>query len=376
MTKYKFVPELNGIEIYFDEKPSTSVCEELKSNGWRWHRVKKCWFTKKSSESEKFAKMLCEGMEKSDSFQPAPKSTVPFKISVSQNSRGQQVSTLTISPSDRGYNITSTNNQIICCDCNRFFSIHADACPFCGCPLHYIAEHYYEIYKDDAGEWEMQREKESQKRFDEKEYKLNTIRDLYRNYNINYREFKIFEQLLKLDITSFDVAIERAKNIDSISDVPKMSDEDWLGLLQTDQVAFSSALMRLQYINMHADELPYISNEQLHNLMKDTGSAFKKKIQKLISVEEIRRQEELHVKQQAERKAEEQTIAHLCGKYNISTETLNSWISQCGSLQELVKRLNLIEELEATHQDRHLNLLAYLHLSQRELVQLVKDIVK
>lgn len=59
MATYQFVPEHNGIEIYFDVKPSEDVLEELRGNGWRWHRVKECWFTQKSDTAEAFAKKLC-----------------------------------------------------------------------------------------------------------------------------------------------------------------------------------------------------------------------------------------------------------------------------------------------------------------------------
>lgn len=38
--------EHNGEELYFDEKPSKQVLDTLKSNGYRWHNVKKCWFRK------------------------------------------------------------------------------------------------------------------------------------------------------------------------------------------------------------------------------------------------------------------------------------------------------------------------------------------
>lgn len=48
LTKYKEVKneEKNGIELYFEEIPTSKECEELKSNGYRWHSVKKCWYKK------------------------------------------------------------------------------------------------------------------------------------------------------------------------------------------------------------------------------------------------------------------------------------------------------------------------------------------
>ena len=71
-------------------------------------------------------------------------------VTVDQRVGGNLVSTVTIIPNNNGYNISSTNNQIACCDCQRFFSIHANACPFCGCPLHYVADTYFKRFSVDA----------------------------------------------------------------------------------------------------------------------------------------------------------------------------------------------------------------------------------
>lgn len=50
--------ELNGIELYFDEIPSAETREALKNAGYRWHKVKKCWYTKKNEETAKIAQEL------------------------------------------------------------------------------------------------------------------------------------------------------------------------------------------------------------------------------------------------------------------------------------------------------------------------------
>lgn len=46
MTTYEIKrnQEKNGTEIYFDGKPCEEVRQALKSNGFRWHSVKKCWY--------------------------------------------------------------------------------------------------------------------------------------------------------------------------------------------------------------------------------------------------------------------------------------------------------------------------------------------
>lgn len=41
-------PEYNGVEVYFTEKPAARIREALKSDGWRWHGKKGCWYNKNS----------------------------------------------------------------------------------------------------------------------------------------------------------------------------------------------------------------------------------------------------------------------------------------------------------------------------------------
>ena len=38
--------EKNGIELYFEAIPTKEEREALKSNGYKWHNVKKCWYNK------------------------------------------------------------------------------------------------------------------------------------------------------------------------------------------------------------------------------------------------------------------------------------------------------------------------------------------
>lgn len=51
----------NGLELYFDTKPEQQVIEALKTNGFRWHNVKKCWFTKASEEKQKLIEAITKG---------------------------------------------------------------------------------------------------------------------------------------------------------------------------------------------------------------------------------------------------------------------------------------------------------------------------
>ncbi|MCY7542485.1 hypothetical protein P9173_09390 [Bacillus safensis] len=47
----KINDELNGIELYFDNKPGNETLTHLKSNGFRYSGFKKCWWSKRTNES-------------------------------------------------------------------------------------------------------------------------------------------------------------------------------------------------------------------------------------------------------------------------------------------------------------------------------------
>lgn len=46
--------EKNGIEVKFNAKPAQEVINDLKVNGFRWHRVKKVWYAKQTDERREF----------------------------------------------------------------------------------------------------------------------------------------------------------------------------------------------------------------------------------------------------------------------------------------------------------------------------------
>lgn len=58
MCTYALNNELNGIEISFESKPSSETITALKSNGFRWHNVKKLWYAKQTEERIKLAVSL------------------------------------------------------------------------------------------------------------------------------------------------------------------------------------------------------------------------------------------------------------------------------------------------------------------------------
>jgi hypothetical protein len=50
--------EKNGIEISFESKPEQATIDALKANGYRWHRAKKIWYAKNTTERLSLAQSL------------------------------------------------------------------------------------------------------------------------------------------------------------------------------------------------------------------------------------------------------------------------------------------------------------------------------
>lgn len=61
MIRYALNNELNGIEIYFDEKPEGLIRDSLKELGYRWNRKKLCWYAKQREDRLELAERLTAG---------------------------------------------------------------------------------------------------------------------------------------------------------------------------------------------------------------------------------------------------------------------------------------------------------------------------
>lgn len=218
MPSYKFNEALGGIEIYFEAKPSEPLLEELKNSGWRWHRAKKCWYNKQSHSSIAFAERICgfPDRKRKTEQDKTQGSTIPpqttsvrsrnmkrftteelhndiLKLAHRMDSMTSKVDTIgvsyyivsgstilsqvTITKIGNKYTVSSTNNQIICSDCGRMFSIHAQCCPFCGCPLSYVLENSFNQFYNKIVE-QQKREEESRRKQAEKERILEQQRHL------------------------------------------------------------------------------------------------------------------------------------------------------------------------------------------------------
>lgn len=56
-----FNEQFNGIEIYFDKKPSQDIIAKLKQHSFKWHNQKKCWYGKATEENKIFVEQLSNG---------------------------------------------------------------------------------------------------------------------------------------------------------------------------------------------------------------------------------------------------------------------------------------------------------------------------
>ena len=63
MCKVLLNEKLNGVELYFENKPAQEVINNLKENKFRWNRSKACWYAKQNEQSLALANRLNEGSE-------------------------------------------------------------------------------------------------------------------------------------------------------------------------------------------------------------------------------------------------------------------------------------------------------------------------
>lgn len=75
--------ELNGIELYFDNKPEQKVLENLKANKFRWSNYKKCWYSKQSDNTFKLAEQLTNNTNNNEAItEPTKTHNTPKKQNV------------------------------------------------------------------------------------------------------------------------------------------------------------------------------------------------------------------------------------------------------------------------------------------------------
>ena len=63
MCKVLLNEKLNGVELYFENKPAQNIINSLKENSFRWNRTKACWYAKQNENTLALANSLNEGKE-------------------------------------------------------------------------------------------------------------------------------------------------------------------------------------------------------------------------------------------------------------------------------------------------------------------------
>lgn len=303
MPTYKLNLEHNGIEIYFASKPQEAVLQELRNGGWRWHNGKKCWFRKQTPMALQTAKKLC-GETKNDQSSPSKnissstQNSVTLSQATTQNGINRVVSTVTIEKTSTGYNISSTSNQIICVDCGKFHSIHAQQCPFCGCPLFHTADQYYQRYatgytsstqqieEDHARQEEEQKRKEAQER--EKLYNElapGLLKSRYYTYRAWMGSFISREELDRYSLSDLREFVEKEHRRKIITAVPKEY-RDYFGLNKSKRDSMSMAEVDAElkkaeeyrkYVKMLLDDVK-AQAKQHHDEVKPSFEAYCRKI--------------------------------------------------------------------------------------------------
>ena len=63
MCKVLLNEKLNGVELYFENKPAQEIINSLKENKFRWNRSKACWYAKQNEQTLALANSLNDGSE-------------------------------------------------------------------------------------------------------------------------------------------------------------------------------------------------------------------------------------------------------------------------------------------------------------------------
>lgn len=365
MNRYQFVSGHNGIELYFDEKPEEAVREELKSNGWRWHSSKKCWYTKNSPAAEKFAKEICT--PHTESVEKKSNSSQPSGVTIQQSEGNIPVGTLTICRSEQGYSLASTNNQIICCDCHRFFSIHAGACPFCGCPMSYVVEYYYKAYDPEVIR-QQQLQQERQRREEQKKQEEKEREEIIQG--IGRYSFNVRLRLRYKKIQTLRCARERANRLNKLNAPILPSDETYVELLCGGESQFEKAFQRASHIKAMGSFLSFIGDKEWRHICSLNDTAFYERVRELVVLERERREKE-EKKSDEKQAQDEKRLKELCGTYGIRASDLQSMITHYGSKQAVLHKLQIIDAIGGEYRHK-ISVIAYID-SPDALQKLVKE---
>lgn len=176
MARFCINQPLNGIEIYFEDRPSADVLSELKAHRWRWLYSKKCWYNTNTQVNLEYAQRIC-----------SPK-TNP---SSAGSDRAVDFATTSLQSNLTEAKKPNSENLVECFDCHHIVSIHAQSCPNCGCPLSYTLEQYSRIAREREA---VQKHAEEGTKQEENEEK---------NHHVEVESEDIFEDIVSEGIEAF-----------------------------------------------------------------------------------------------------------------------------------------------------------------------------
>jgi len=113
MTKLLMNDQLKGIEIYFDNKPSKDIRDNLKSKGFRYHGVKECWYAKQNiktiAEAQKYTQDQTEAQE--ETIQQTENSITDITLTAAQTKTQKTITNMSLWDSTRWNEETNNINK-------------------------------------------------------------------------------------------------------------------------------------------------------------------------------------------------------------------------------------------------------------------------
>lgn len=287
MCKVLLNNELNGIELYFEGKPSQEVREEMKLNGYRWNGKKVCWYAKQNKKSI----ALSEKLSGSEVIEVAPIVKKSNKIDL------YELTTFTAFEVEKNYNTKEIAKEIrthlknrfkfikfsITCPYSSRISIEIKSAPFSSDSVYMEAvQEYIKNYVEN--------------------YNFCTCYDPYGDYGSSYNFYffgaKVSYDFIQTEATeelkeamnNYDakmVEIEEAKRIQEEKEYQeyliKMEEEKKEQELREQQIKIDKEYIRenVEVVELEENNQYYVKNAQFANLNKNnTLDQYKEEIEK------------------------------------------------------------------------------------------------
>ncbi len=315
MATYKLVPELNGIEIYFEQKPDDTILHRLRNDGWKWNKGKRCWYTQMNQIALAYAQGLCANRE--TSAPTVSGADIPFakrlEIVLEQTMQEMMYKWLAI-----------MQLRLVCkrsASCiEQLRRIHIDMFDVAVERAKQIEELSSQLPSLNDEEWfaliawgdddvfnsKIQSLKHDRNRTDESWHKYFALSRLATECE---RPQACLSLLWDLDIPSFDIAVKQAKAIQEISEeIPTLTDTEWFSLVTLDETAFLFRVERLK-------------------------SDYREEYDRKVILQKV---------ENAERMIYRLKLAPLCRRFNIPEEQLNLLCSWKIPVEEVRMRIDTI----------------------------------